>query len=177
MARPLNTVPRALLDLLGLKTGGTNPLGLGDELEPTLEIADLYKMSRVEHTGVTSALLQDRGDSAELLVPENEVWFLWALSANAGSSLQAGDTLQISAGIASEGGSVIMATSPKQVLSVDSENPRANTGPITPPLVLVPKDSIFLQVESVIRAVAPSFSGSIRARVSRFGPNTEILSA
>lgn len=177
MARPLNTIPRGFLDLLGLKTGGVNPLSLAEDLRPTVEIGDLYKMSRVEVTGAGVGTLVNAGDFAELNVPDNEVWFVHALSGTAGTSLAAGDTLQISIGTDQQGGSIIVAQSPVTVLTSASQQVRASTSFVTPPFILVPGDSIFMQVDVAVVAVAPSFSGNIRARVSRFGPNTEILTA
>lgn len=77
MGRIQNT-PEGLLDLLGSKVGGRYPDVISDSAVPTVSLNGLLRGRRIA-TAVANSLTSAVNDSAELTVPEGEVWEVFAI--------------------------------------------------------------------------------------------------
>lgn len=99
----INRVPVGLLGLLDLKAQGENPAQMNPFVQATLELRDLYALqtratlsqaSTVTGLGVTGAPA-----FANLVVPQGEVWLVYAITAHLSAPpLGAGATAQYSVG-------------------------------------------------------------------------------
>lgn len=74
MPSPLQQAPLGLLGLFGLKTLGKNPDLFGSEVVPVAEVSDLYGLQYLGYVGLTSAAIQNWGDTVTLVVPDGIVW-------------------------------------------------------------------------------------------------------
>lgn len=97
-APPLNRVPTGLLDFLGIKNGGRNPVTLGEVLAPTWNLAQHYLDAASQTRRGTGNLTNaDRGliISYGHGVPDGQVWWIDRVSLTT-ALLVAGQTLQVS---------------------------------------------------------------------------------
>jgi len=81
MTSPINTVPRGLLGLLGVQTGGRTPRDLDDRVYAGFEMFDLYTLADqrelYDATAVITAVLGDYPNvNGILTVPQNELWYV-----------------------------------------------------------------------------------------------------
>lgn len=70
--------PAGLLDLLSAKTSGWTPGELGSDLQPTLDLLEMFGLGAIAHVSAQNAAAAE-GDSATLTVPATEWWMLYAL--------------------------------------------------------------------------------------------------
>lgn len=91
MATPLNRIPGGLLDFFGIKSGGWGPRTFGQELNPNLDLLRFYtdptaleishssSLAVSTNTGaipIASTAPIDLTTGGELVVPNDEIWFL-----------------------------------------------------------------------------------------------------
>ena len=74
----INNTPEGLLDLVGNKVGGRPPTQLSDTGVATVQLNGLLRSRRIA-TAVANALTAAIGDSAEIRVPDGEVWEIFAV--------------------------------------------------------------------------------------------------
>lgn len=83
----LNRIPPGLLDLLDLKTLGRNPDALGSVVAPTLDLLPQYLLTRrqlitpASRSGIAAdGFYIPGGPATDYVVPETEVWYVWAVN-------------------------------------------------------------------------------------------------
>lgn len=77
----INRVPRGLLQLLELKTGGITPPRLNDELQAQLDLLPFYMSPNVVFQGALN-LLSAGGQVVTLSVPALERWIVQGITAH-----------------------------------------------------------------------------------------------
>lgn len=101
MADPLTIqrYPRGLLDLLGSKSSGQNPVVLSEVVQPIIDVGQLYQVDLAEARSATTAAANLTGaygvTGTNLTVPAGEVWLLHNLSLAANTNLAAGESYQV----------------------------------------------------------------------------------
>lgn len=96
----IQRVPTGLLDLLGLKSTGQNPVVMPDTLQTVLELRDLYAAQRWEQFQATTNTVNLIGfwGAATLTVPAGELWLVDSLAYTSGTLL-AGTTYRLRPGL------------------------------------------------------------------------------
>ena len=96
MDAPINIQPPGLLSLLGIKTGGRNPINLETMVSPSIDLLHWYLMAnsielRLDATalvaqaasggiGITATSPVNLSDGTNLTVPQNEWWYVEVFS-------------------------------------------------------------------------------------------------
>lgn len=70
--------PSGLLELLAAKTSGWTPGELARDVQPTLELLQLFGQNSIVHRSVQNATAAE-GDFASLVVPSTEWWLLYGI--------------------------------------------------------------------------------------------------
>jgi hypothetical protein len=79
MPSPINQIPQGLLSLLSAKGQGNNPGLILDDVNPVLDVRDMYLVAlREQVTGGPVAAAVGSVQLTALTVPAGEVWFVWA---------------------------------------------------------------------------------------------------
>lgn len=81
---PIQTSPAGLLGLLNLKNLGKNPAQLEDAIQPVLEFLDMYLATGYERVQSTAQAVAQGTNVTDLVVPQNEVWFVRHVSIDYG---------------------------------------------------------------------------------------------
>lgn len=79
MSSLIQRVPQGFLDALGIKSTGTNPNQLSEDVRPVVNLIDFYLASRYE-TVIASGNITNNGDIISLDVPAGEAWAMQTLS-------------------------------------------------------------------------------------------------
>lgn len=80
----INRLPRGLLAFLDTKTQGVNPAALAELVQPMMDLEPFYRsLARYGFSEAGSVGSAAVGDYAAVTVPDDELWFLWALSSKA----------------------------------------------------------------------------------------------
>lgn len=101
MADPLTIqrYPRGLLDLLGSKSNGQNPVQLAQVVAPVIDVSALYQFDLVEQRAATTNAANLPGawgvTGSNLTVPAGELWLVHNLSLAANTNLVAGESYQV----------------------------------------------------------------------------------
>lgn len=105
MADPLTIqrYPRGLLDLLGSKSSGQNPIVLAEVVQPTIDVSALYQFDLVDARSATTNAANLPGawgvTGTNLTVPAGELWLLHNLSFAANTNLAAGESYKVTGAI------------------------------------------------------------------------------
>lgn len=73
--------PAGLLELLSAKTSGWTPGAIARDVQPTLDMLEMFGNVAIEHKSINNAVAAEN-DYAELVVPANTWWLLYAADAN-----------------------------------------------------------------------------------------------
>lgn len=74
----IQRAPGGLLELLAAKTSGWQPGELARDLQPTLDMLQMFGLNTVRHSSSQNPLAAE-GDSATIIVPTTEWWLLYAM--------------------------------------------------------------------------------------------------
>lgn len=96
----IQRVPVGLLDFLGLKATGQNPVVMPDELQTVVDISQLYAAARWEQFQASTNTVNLIGfwGAATLTVPSGEMWLVDSLMYTSGTLL-AGTTYRLRPGL------------------------------------------------------------------------------
>lgn len=111
---PINTLPRGLLDFLGIKNMGANPRYLGNDVNSILDLWKFYRAQQervVAMSGTSLAVLAGNGagahldwavtvpndltDGTRLTVPSNQIWWIEDYHARCTVNAVAGDFISL----------------------------------------------------------------------------------
>lgn len=88
MWKPISAQTRGFLSLLGLKNTGRNPGVLLDDVRPALEMAPWYlASSAIQRTVAVTSVAIARGIIVQLLVPEDQTWWIHGVSGDVGGRI------------------------------------------------------------------------------------------
>ena len=164
----INRVPRGFFDILQLKSSDLRPEDVGRELLATMDLTDFFAHPRFNVRLANNAATNAAGDTAEVAVPADEFWLVYAMQARMVSQA-ATDVLKVSVGIVGgTGGFMGLAESRVHTATAASQNVRAPV--VFPrPLILDSSFTIRGQAEQCDLA-AGNTTLSVNALVARFGP-------
>lgn len=120
---PIQRVPPGLLDLLSMKSTGQNPTFLSGEVAPSLDLTDLYRISRFEEiSGVTNAItLGGVWGSTTWAPAPGELWYVDNLSCVRGSALAAGTAYRMRLALYNVNSGALLAVSQNSVTTATGE--------------------------------------------------------
>lgn len=100
---PIQIVPQGLLGLLNLKNNGKTPEFLQTNVQPFMDLLDMYVTGLLEQVSASVAVAAAVGpNSSDLVVPQTEVWFVHSEFVTT-ETLGAGEAIALSAAVAFNG--------------------------------------------------------------------------
>lgn len=92
----INRVPPGLLSLLGIKAMGENPVVLSDQLQPTLELSDLYAGANAIRLNGSTGNITGTGlfQVTALQPPSGEIWVVSSCCYRTNAALAAATTIR-----------------------------------------------------------------------------------
>lgn len=134
---PINRVPRGLLQLLQLKSGGANPNQLSPEVRGTVDLTNMWASQLVGAPILNNETINSAGDVSDLSIQNPEIWFVYAVAATI-QLTTAGDVGRCSIGVQGQTGGFLpfaqsetftaTATSQRVVAAAQFPNPLILTG-------------------------------------------------
>ena len=170
MAEKIQSVPATLLDLLGIKSLGRNPVALADEVRGSIDLTDFYLASRLEIVRVQNLAIAVAGDDANVTVDNGEIWIVKEISATVKQPSAAGaimnGAIQWRHNAAAASGALALCQTPRAVATTNALEEKTTCAVVyDEPRLFLPGNVIEAEL---VEAVGGALTVRIELRVALF---------